>query len=39
VDFKHRQKLLLFFFDSRFTKQEGDTWHYLDESSPHMDVP
>ena len=31
VDYENGRKLLLFFFDSRFTKQEGETWHYLSE--------
>ena len=31
VDYENGKKLLLFFFDSRFTKQEGKSWHYLGE--------
>jgi hypothetical protein len=31
VDFKHHHKLLLFFFDWRFTRKEGDQWHYVEE--------
>jgi hypothetical protein len=31
VDYDNGKKLLLFFFDSRFTKQEGKSWHYLSE--------
>jgi hypothetical protein len=31
VDYENGKKLLLFFFDSRFTKQEGKSWHYVNE--------
>jgi len=31
VDYDNGKKLLLFYFDSRFTKQEGKSWHYLSE--------
>jgi hypothetical protein len=31
IDFKSHNKLLLFFFDSRFTKQEGKSWHYVSD--------
>jgi major membrane immunogen (membrane-anchored lipoprotein) len=31
VDFKDGEKLLVFYFDFRFTGQEGKRWHYVDE--------
>jgi len=31
IDYKNGNKLLLFFFDSRFTKKEGESWHYINE--------
>ena len=31
VDYENGKKLLLFSFGSRFTKQEGKSWHYVNE--------
>ena len=31
IDYESGKRLLLFFFDWRFTGQEGKQWHYVDE--------